>query len=202
MKTTFTFPVDSALAGRSLPQQRVWDLPVRLFHWLLVLSFAGAWLTADSERWRLLHVDLGYAMAGLVAFRVVWGLIGSYHARFANFVRGPAAVLRYLGSVRAGRPEHHVGHNPAGAIAILLLLCLTVLVVASGWADFNDLGGDWLATAHELLAEAMLGLVALHLIGVAVASRQHRENLVLAMITGRKPVRRPQVPADRADPKV
>jgi signal transduction histidine kinase len=77
----------------------VWDAPVRLFHWLLLLTFAGAWLTSDGERWRMVHVTLGYTMAGLVAFRVLWGLFGTRHARFAAFVRGPAAVVAYLKSL-------------------------------------------------------------------------------------------------------
>src|SRR6476619_3658006 len=74
----------------------VWDAPVRVFHWLMVLAFAGAYLSAESERWRLLHVTLGYTMAGLVAFRIVWGLVGTRHARFSRFVRGPAAVAGYV----------------------------------------------------------------------------------------------------------
>ena len=83
-------------AGRSI---LVWDAPVRVFHWLMVLSFAGAWLSAESERLRLVHVSLGYTMAGLVVFRLVWGLIGTRHARFGSFVRGPGAVKRYLLSI-------------------------------------------------------------------------------------------------------
>jgi cytochrome b len=106
---------------------RVWDAPVRIFHWLMVLSFAGAWLTAESERWRLVHVTLGYTMAGLVVFRLVWGVVGTRHARFADFVRGPAAVGRYLRSLLQRRPEPHAGHNPAGGWAILALLVLAVL---------------------------------------------------------------------------
>ncbi|WIT12063.1 cytochrome b/b6 domain-containing protein [Paucibacter sediminis] len=170
------------------PTQRplIWDLPTRLFHWLMVLSFAGAYLTAESERWRLLHVSLGYTLAGLVAFRVLWGLIGSRHARFASFVRGPAAVARYLRSLLQGRPEHHAGHNPAGALAVLALLGLSALLTASGWATYNELGGDWLEEAHELIANTMLALVGLHIAAVIVSSRLHRENLVAAMITGRK----------------
>lgn len=174
------------------PTQRplIWDLPTRLFHWLMVLSFAGAYLTAESERWRLLHVSLGYTLAGLVAFRVLWGLIGSRHARFASFVRGPAAVARYLRSLLQGRPEHHAGHNPAGALAVLALLGLGALLTASGWATYNELGGnlggDWLEEAHEAIANAMLALVGLHIAAVIVSSRLHRENLVTAMITGRK----------------
>jgi cytochrome b len=164
----------------------VWDLPVRVFHWLMVASFALAWLTAESEHWRLVHVTLGYTMAGLVAFRIVWGLVGSRPARFASFVRGPAAVKAYLQSLRAGRPEHHTGHNPAGALAIIGLLGLAALTTALGWATYNELGGEWLAEGHEATATAMLLLVGVHLLGVVSGSLAHRENLVRAMVTGRK----------------
>ena len=173
------------------PQRRilVWDAPVRVFHWLMALSFAGAWLTSDSEQWRLLHVTLGYTMAGLVAFRILWGLMGTRYARFSSFVRGPAAVGRYLKSLLRGRPEHHAGHNPAGALAIVALLGLTLVVTASGWATFNEIGGDWLEEVHEAVASLMLGIVGLHIAGVVVSSWLHRANLVGAMVTGRKPGR-------------
>jgi cytochrome b len=165
----------------------VWDAPVRVFHWLLVLSFAGAYLTAESERWRLVHVTLGYTMAGLVAFRVLWGLMGTRHARFATFVRGPAAALRYLASMRQGRPEHHTGHNPAGALAIVALLVLAVVVAASGWGVYNDVAGDALEELHEGAANFMLTLVVVHVVAVLLSSWLHRENLIGAMISGRKP---------------
>jgi len=164
----------------------VWDAPVRVFHWLVVLSFAGAYLTAESERWRLVHVSLGYTLGGLVAFRLVWGLLGTRHARFSSFVRGPAAVMRYLSSMVRGQPEHHVGHNPAGAVAIVLLLLLSVATVVSGWANYNDLGGHWLEELHEVMANFMLIVVGGHVAGVVVSSRLHHENLVRAMVTGRK----------------
>lgn len=164
----------------------VWDAPVRVFHWLMVLTFAGAWLTAESERWRMVHVNLGYTMAGLVVFRLLWGVFGTRHARFTQFVRGPAAVAGYLKSLLRGRPEHHAGHNPAGAIAIVALLLLAVAVPATGWALFNDLGGHWLEDVHEGVANAMMALVAVHVAAVAISSWLHRENLVAAMVTGRK----------------
>lgn len=175
-------PVDVVPARKVL----VWDAPVRVFHWLMVLSFAGAYLTAESERWRLLHVTLGYTMAGLLAFRVVWGLVGTRHARFASFVRGPAGVLRYLRGLASGQPEHHVGHNPAGALAIVALLGLTGLVTAAGWAIYNDLGGEWLGELHEGAANAMLALVGVHVAGVLLGSWLHHDNLVGAMLSGRK----------------
>lgn len=170
-------------AGRRI---LVWDLPVRIFHWLMALSFAGAYLTAESERWRLAHVTLGYTVAGLVAFRLLWGLAGSRHARFASFVRGPKAVARYLGSLLGGRPEHHVGHNPAGALAIVALLGLAVTVTATGWATYSDFGGEWLEELHEGAANAMLALVGVHVAAVVLSSLLHRENLVRAMVDGRK----------------
>jgi cytochrome b len=164
----------------------VWDAPVRVFHWLMVLTFAGAFVTAESEYWRLTHVALGYTMLGLVAFRVVWGMIGTRHARFASFVRGPRAVTGYLTSLLRGRPEHHVGHNPAGAVVIVLLLALTCVTAVSGWASYHEIGGHWTEEVHEGAANAMLALVFVHVLGVLVGSLLHRENLVGAMVSGRK----------------
>ena len=119
------------------PRTLVWDAPVRVFHWLLAACFAVAWLSAESERWQLLHITAGYTMAGLVVFRILWGLVGTRHARFSDFVRGPRAVAAYLKSLLRGRPEHHAGHNPAGALAILALLALALLTVATGWANYR-----------------------------------------------------------------
>lgn len=164
----------------------VWDAPVRVFHWLMVAAFAGAWLTAESERWRMVHVTLGWTMAGLVAFRLLWGVVGPKTARFSSFVRGPGAVLRYVGSLLRGRPETHVGHNPAGAVAIVALLALAGVTTASGWLAYAEAGGEWLADLHEGAAGAMLALVVVHVAGVALSSVLHHENLVGAMITGRK----------------
>jgi cytochrome b len=175
-------------------QQLVWDVPVRVFHWLLVLSFAGAWLTAESERWRLVHVTLGYTMAGLVALRIIWGFAGTHYARFASFVRGPRATLAYLKSLVSTRPEHHTGHNPAGAVAIVGLLSLILLTAASGWATYEDVGGRWLEETHEVAAHVLLALVVVHLVGVAFGCFFHRENLVRSMLTGLK--RNSNNPAD------
>lgn len=164
----------------------VWDAPVRVFHWLMVACFATAYLTAETERWRLLHVTAGYTMAGLVAFRLLWGLLGTRHARFASFVRGPQAVGRYLKSLVSGHPEHHIGHNPAGAVAILLLLGLTIVSTATGYAIYNELGPEALEEVHEFAGNAMLAVVIAHVVGVVLSSRLHGENLVRAMVTGFK----------------
>jgi len=189
MNTTSASRAERATQNEPAARVLVWDAPVRVFHWLMVLSFAGAYLTAESERWRLVHVTLGYTMAALVLFRLVWGLIGTRHARFVSFVRGPAAVKRYLAALLRGKPEHYTGHNPAGALAIVALLGAALVVTAAGWATYNELGGEWLEEAHEVAANAMLALVGVHIGGVVVSSLLHKENLVGAMISGRKTTR-------------
>ena len=176
----------TTLVALSDGQIRVWDAPVRTFHWLLVLCFAGAYISAESESWRLLHVTLGYTMGGLIAFRLVWGVLGTRYARFGSFVRSPSAVRSYVKGLVAGRPAHYIGHNPAGAVAIVLMLLVGAAIVASGYAVYNELGGDWLEEVHEFVGNAMLVLVGVHLAGVAVASYLHRENLPRAMVTGVK----------------
>lgn len=186
MNTTSGSRAEAPATQAAQAQVLVWDLPVRVFHWLMVASFAGAWLTAESERWRQVHVTLGYTMAALVVFRILWGLVGSKPARFSNFVRGPAKAARYVASILRGDAEHHTGHNPAGALAIVALLLLAAGVTASGWANFNEIGGHAMEEVHEAAANIMIALVGVHLLGVVVGSWVHRENLVRAMFTGRK----------------
>jgi cytochrome b len=165
----------------------VWDLPVRVFHWLLAISFAGAFATAESERYRDVHVALGYTVLGLLAFRLVWAIVGSRYARLASFAFGPRAVIGYLKSLLTPRPRHYVGHNPAGSWVIYLLVALGLVTGATGYATYQDLGGHWLESLHEGAANAMLALVLVHVAGVVVASLLHRENLAKAMVTGYKP---------------
>jgi cytochrome b len=164
----------------------VWDVPTRVFHWLLALSFAGAFLTADSERYRDVHVMLGYTVLGLVAFRLVWGLIGTRYARFWSFAYGPRSVLTYVKSLFTHSPQHHPGHNPAGSWAIYALLALSLLAGASGYAAYNEIGGHWMEELHEALANTLLVVVFVHIGGVVVSSLLHRENLVRSMLTGYK----------------
>lgn len=164
----------------------VWDLPTRVFHWLFAASFCGAYLTAESEHFRLLHVTLGYTFGGLLAFRLFWGILGSRYARFSSFVYSPGELRDYLLALIKGKAKHYLGHKPAGALAIFLMLILGLLTAASGFANYQELGGDWLEELHEGCAELMLGLVAVHLAGVVVSSHLHRENLPLSMLTGLK----------------
>ena len=179
---------ESRIDRPSAPGRRilVWDAPVRVFHWLFALSFAGAYITAESERWRFLHVTLGYTVAGLVIFRLLWGLVGTRHARFRSFVRGPAVVRRYLAGMLRGSPPHSTGHNPVGALAIVGLLTLAALVSVTGWGTYNEVGFLSSDELHEVLANAMLALVIVHVAGVLLGSWLERENLVKAMFTGRK----------------
>lgn len=200
---------------------RVWDPLVRLLHWALVLLFAIAWLTGDgSETW---HVWTGYAIAGLIALRLIWGLIGPRYARFSQFVRGPRAMMRYLRNMARGHEPRYIGHNPAGAAMVLALLVTLSATAFTGWLmveptrltylpsmpqivtparaddDGDRAGGilheEALEYVHEVLANLMLLLIVLHVAGVIVASRRHGENLPRAMVTGHK--RAPQ-PGDIA----
>lgn len=172
----------------SSPTERilVWDWPTRIFHWTLAGSFAGAWLTAESERLALWHMSFGYTLLGLIAFRLLWGVVGTRHARFASFLAGPGAVWRYLRSLLSRQPEHHVGHNPAGAVAIVLLLLLGAGTALSGWAYWSEIGGEFFEEVHEALATAMLVVVGVHVAGVVLSSLLHHENLVGAMLSGFK----------------
>ena len=163
----------------------VWDVPTRIFHWGLVLCFVVAYLTSESERWQLWHVTAGYTFGVLLLFRLVWGVVGSRYARFTQFVRGPGQVFAYLRSLLTKNPEHYTGHNPAGAWAIVSILSLGLLTVLFGWASFNDYG-DWLGALHEGVVNVLLLIIGIHIVGVLLSSVLHRENLVRAMVNGRK----------------
>jgi cytochrome b len=165
---------------------KIWDPFVRMFHWSLVASFAVAWLSA--EEWRALHEWAGYAAGSLIALRLVWGIVGTRYARFRQFVRSPAAVAAYVRDIVTGREARYLGHNPAGGLMIVALIATLASVGVTGWMMTTDAywGVDWVENVHEALASVMLALVGIHVLGVGVASLRHRENLVRAMISGRK----------------
>jgi cytochrome b len=152
----------------------------------LVFSFAGAYLTSESERWSLVHITLGYTLGGLIAFRLFWGFVGTRYARFASFVKGPLEVLQYAKSMATLKPKHFVGHNPLGAVAIVLLIVSGIAIVVTGYAAFNEIGGEWVAELHEVSSHIMLILVGVHIVGVIAASWLHKENLARAMVNGFK----------------
>lgn len=208
---------------------KVWDPLVRLFHWSLVVAFFVAYFTEPEDSGLAVHVWAGYFVGGLIVLRVIWGFVGSPHARFSDFAFGPFHALHYLVDLARGKSKRHLGHSPAGAWMVYLLLAtlgatvLTGMVVlamdkhagplaplfetttapaaatepvASRRADGEresergaSQGGsyeDAIEEAHELLANVVLALVILHLLGVAAASLAHRENLVRSMVTGYK----------------
>jgi cytochrome b len=154
---------------------RVWDRPVRLLHWLLVAAVAAAWLTTVRMlRW---HEPVGYLAAAVVLARVLWGFAGTPHARFAGFVRGPAATGAYAALVLDGREPRYLGHNPLGGWMVLALLTGVAALGITGWLySATDMfwGEAWLERLHAWLGWSLLGLVALHVAGVAFTSRRHR----------------------------
>jgi cytochrome b len=165
----------------------VWDLPTRVFHWLLVLSFFGAYLSGDADGYRTLHALLGYTAAGLVAFRLVWGVLGTRWARFSGFIFNIGKAAGYARSLLSGKPLHFTGHNPLGSWAVLGLLALIALACGTGIALYLEIGGeDAFEDLHEVLANAALALVVLHIAAAIGSSFLHRENLVRAMLTGYK----------------
>jgi cytochrome b len=175
---------------------RVWDPFVRLYHWSQAALIGVAWITADEIKW--VHEWAGYILAALLALRLVWGLIGPRHARFSDFVRGPSTVLGYLKDLRRGTAPRYLGHNPAGGAMIVALILSVAATATSGWLLTTDAfwGSDMMQGLHEAFATLILVLVAFHVGGVILESRRHRENLALAMLTGRK---RATVP-DRSGP--
>jgi len=181
-------------------QIRVWDLLVRVFHWSLVASFSIAYLTEDD--FLSLHVAAGYTILGLIVIRLVWGFVGSRHARWSDFVKTPSEIIAYLRDVVRFKARRYIGHNPAGGAMAVALIVSLVMTVITGLAVYggqelsgplasllSDLPASWahqLEDVHEVFANLTLLLVVLHLAGVAFASLQHHENLVRSMITGFK----------------
>lgn len=192
---------------------RVWDISIRFFHWSLVVTFAVAYITGEAEG--TLHADAGYIILGLLTYRLVWGFIGTKYARFSSFFFGPREIIRYLAGILSGKPKRYLGHNPVGSVMIFLLLFSLFAAVLSGLElyaqegkgplasnavtfvsiasanDDNDRDDDndhdefW-EELHEFFSHMTLILVVLHIVGVYVSSKLHKENLVKAMITGRK----------------
>jgi cytochrome b len=167
---------------------KVWDAFVRVAHWTLVTCVAAAWFTHQR-----LHEWIGYAALAVVALRFVWGFVGTRYARFGQFVLTPARTLQYARAVVARREPRYLGHNPLGGWMIVALLGTVALVGATGWLATTDRywGVEWVEDLHEALADALLALVVLHVAGVVVTSLRHRENLLRAMLTGKKEAPRP-----------
>ena len=176
---------------------RVWDGPTRVFHWLLVLLVAISWRTGETGalEW---HLWSGYAILALLLFRLGWGVVGSDTARFASFVRGPRAILRYLRASEPGPP----GHNPLGALSVVAMLLLLLAQVGLGLFAVDEDGlesgplsylvsyeaSERAADLHELAFNVLLAMIALHLLAILFYAAVRRRDLVRPMITGRAPV--------------
>ena len=180
---------------------KVWDRFLRFFHWTLVLCFATAFISGEA-RASAIHVLVGYVLCVLLVARVYWGFKGSEYARFRAFIYPISEALEYLRSMRKGNPKHYYGHNPAGALMVFTMFGLLAVIFISGLLTLGtiDFEGPLVFLAnrvsdetsyvfrhlHEFLPPVALGLVVLHLLGVLVGSIQHKENLVRAMLTGKK----------------
>jgi cytochrome b len=204
MTSQTAIPTETDSLGTATPeastQVRVWDPLVRIFHWSLAAGFATAFIVEDDLLG--VHVWAGYLVLTLIAVRLVWGVIGTRHARFSDFVRGPDEIRAYLADVLRFRAKHYLGHNPAGGAMILLLLLAVTATGLSGMALYGaqefagplaglmsgmpESWGESLEEVHEVLANFTLVLVIVHLVGVVFSSLSHGENLIGAMITGFK----------------
>ena len=183
---------------------KVWDIPLRIFHWSLVAAFLVAYIT--EEDFLTLHVWAGYLILGLLAFRIVWGFVGNEYAQFKNFICSPIISLSYFKELLAKTSKRYIGHNPAGSAMIVMLLtsvlatCLTGLVMlevisvpkgaelSSGFISWiiQSGNGESVEEIHDFFANFSVFLVALHVAGVIYESLLHKESLAKAMLTGEK----------------
>ncbi len=176
------------------PRFPVWDIPTRLFHWLLAIGFFSAWITYKAN-YMVLHSWIGYGMLTLLLFRVIWGAVGSPHSRFRDFVRGPGSVYKYL----KGQSHHTPGHNPLGGWSVVSLLLLLIAQAVTGLFNGDDIlfsgplraavssdVANALGSIHETLYFVILGLVGLHIAAVCWYHWVKKEPLVHAMIHGHK----------------
>ncbi len=182
---------------------KVWDIFVRFFHWSLVLFFSIAYISGGEDEWLTIHSYAGYTIITLVFVRILWGFIGTQYARFSDFVVTPKKALQYFKEELSGDAKHYLGHNPAGGLMVITLLISLVITVISGMAIIAtdgegplattfiaSLSGDWLEEIHEVFTTLILLLVLTHIAGVIFSSLLQEENLVKAMITGKKRVRK------------
>jgi cytochrome b len=178
----------------------VWDLPVRVIHWSLLFAVIGSWLTHELEGdWFAWHVRCGYAVLILVSTRLLWGIVGTRHARFSDFVRGPSAIAHYARSLRSGQAQQYVGHNPLGALMVLALLALLLAQALTGlfandeilntgplYGYVSDALSKRLTGIHHLVFDLIEIAVALHVSAALFYLLVKKDNLILPMLTGKK----------------
>jgi cytochrome b len=174
------------LSNQSVLYVKVWDLGVRVFHWCLVLCWFGAYFLAEENRdW---HEYCGYAVLALIAFRLIWGFVGGRYARFADFFPFPSRLLPYLKLLIKGKEPRHVGHNPAAAVMIFFLIFACLGIGVSGYLMTTDWGwgSEILEEIHIWLVDVTLVAVGIHVVAAIYESIRHKENLIRAMLTGKK----------------
>jgi len=177
---------------------RVWDLPVRLFHWALVILIFTAWLTQEFDRMDL-HKLCGYTIMTLLLFRLAWGFVGSETARFSKFLRSPLAAFRHLGRLHRREPDTEIGHNAAGGWMVLVMLGLLAVQVGSGLFSNDDVltegplahfvskaTSDWLSHVHSINFNLIEAVIVLHVLAITIYALLKGQNLVRPMITGKK----------------
>jgi cytochrome b len=181
------------------PVVRVWDAPVRIVHWLIALSIPALWWTAEHDQLEW-HRRIGYAVLGLIVFRLIWGFVGGSTARFSGFMRGPRAVLAHARTLFGPKAEPVVGHNPMGGWSVVALMTLVVAEVGLGLFSVDTDGiesgplaglvsfdaGRVAAHWHHLIFNGLLVLIGLHLAAISFYALVKRENLVGPMLTGRR----------------
>ena len=165
---------------------KVWDLFVRVFHWSVVLGFLANMYGTEPGEW--LHRWIGYVMVSLIAGRILWGFWGTPHARFRSFFPTPPRIMTYFKLLIRGKEPRYISHNPAGALMMIALIFALLGCILTGWMQGLDRfwGVLWVQEVHEIAADSILVLAALHVAGAVFASCKHRENLIWSMITGYK----------------
>lgn len=173
-----------------VPEIQVWDLPLRLWHWALAILVLVAWVTPNS--YDRLHRLAGYAVIGLLAFRLIWGFAGTRYSRFGRIGVRLRAAPRYILNLRRGITGRYIGLNPAGTAMLVALLMLLAVSAVTGAMEVTVtfFGVWWVEDTHVYASYAALVLVGLHVLGVIVIGLLQRQNLVRAMFTGRKHIRR------------
>ncbi len=186
MKDRPTEGVYAIASGEAAGSIKVWDLFVRVFHWLLVIAFATAWYTGGI--WDQPHLTFGYFVLALILARIVWGFVGSRYALFSDFVYPPSVIVRYMAEMMHLWAPRYLGHNPAGGVMVIALIAMMFVLCISGIMMTTDAfwGVEWVDNLHATASNIALVLVALHIGGVVFASIEHGENLMRAMITGFK----------------
>jgi cytochrome b len=196
-------------AARAAHRLRVWDLPLRLFHWLLVALLATSWISAElGGNAMQVHQWSGVSVLTLIVFRIAWGFLGGTHARFTSFVRSPAAALAYATALRRGEQQRFLGHNPLGGWMVLALLLSLSIQAGTGLFANDDImiegplaarvskqTSDLMTLIHDVNFNVLLALIALHVLAALFYLLVKRENLIVPMVTGNKVVEQQDAPA-------